>query len=165
MGSVAAAVAHCHGQCSAKLCHGLACTCMAKPGFVCFACVMFADRVGVWAGTGPQKRASCALPCNHPKQPSARYPKSSVSCPTSLCSLFQRVHFRERVQKVDSLQRRSDGNAFDDRRCSIRQHQSTIAAPQHRSMTEHRRRSITPVVPAPLIHCQRLSMSDDQKTR
>ena len=62
VGAVAAALAHYRGLCSAKLCHGSACACVAKSGCMCFACTVFVVMVGVWAVTGPQKRSSCALP-------------------------------------------------------------------------------------------------------
>jgi hypothetical protein len=62
VGAVAVAVAQPRGPCSAKLCHGSACACVAKPGCMCFAFMVFAVTVGIWTGTGTQKRSSCALP-------------------------------------------------------------------------------------------------------
>ena len=59
---MAAAVARSCGPGSAKLCHGSVCACVAKPGFMCFASMVLAVMVGVWAGTGAQTRSLCALP-------------------------------------------------------------------------------------------------------
>ena len=47
VGAVAAALAHCRGLCSAKLCHGSAMACMAKPCCICFAFMVFAVMVGI----------------------------------------------------------------------------------------------------------------------
>ena len=51
--------------CSAKLCHGVACTCMAKPGCMCFASVVFVDIVDIGAGTEPKNTVVMCVAMDH----------------------------------------------------------------------------------------------------